>query len=91
MNTDYQSLCVAPLSSVTPIGERSIFSSSTVDWERYGAPISEGLHTLEKSLSQVYLMCSASSCGTQSMDLGKWRRVEESQAGATLRKRELQD
>ena len=68
--TNYQNICIAPLTSVSTIGTSSIISSPTLDWEKHGAPINEGPHALYNNLSQVCITFSASGCGTQYYALG---------------------
>lgn len=64
-----QSLCIAPLSSVSKIGATTVISQPTNSWETAGTPVNEGPAAMYHG-GKTYLSFSANFCWTSSYDLG---------------------
>jgi GH43 family beta-xylosidase len=64
-----QCICVAPLTTPTSIGTRSVISSPTESWEEVGASVNEAPAALYHG-GITYLTYSASYCWTASYQLG---------------------
>jgi GH43 family beta-xylosidase len=64
-----QSLCIAPMTSVSTIGTISVISEPTLSWETVGNPVNEGPAAMYHG-GKTYLTYSASDCWTASYQLG---------------------
>ncbi|KAK0659400.1 Extracellular exo-alpha-(1-_5)-L-arabinofuranosidase [Lasiodiplodia hormozganensis] len=70
-NTDIQSLCIAPMTSPTTLGDTVLLSQPLEDWERVDTPVNEGPYLLQSPSSGTYYIAySASFCWTTSYQLG---------------------
>ncbi|KAK4107199.1 glycoside hydrolase family 43 protein [Canariomyces notabilis] len=66
---NWQSLCIAPMTSPTSIGASRVLSEPTQSWEQADRPVQEGPAALYHG-SSIFLAYSASFCWTSSYQLG---------------------
>jgi len=64
-----QSLCIAPLKTVSSLGSTTVISQPTLSWETVDTPVNEGPAALYHG-GKTFIVYSASFCWTSSYALG---------------------